>query len=95
MKTNLAPAHFNDTQFALPATSDTQVLPEDFQRTYLAIQNNTSGAVHVNFGAAADATHFQIAAGATWEPRTPPFDAIHLFAASSGNVNVITGQLSA
>ena len=95
MKTNLAPAHFAQSQIALAATTDTTVLNEDTQRTYLAIQNTTAGILHVGFGAAASASTFQIAAGATWEPRTPPLDAIHLYAASAGTVTVITGQLSA
>ncbi len=94
MKSNRSPAHFYNHRIAA-TTASTMAVNGNAQRTYLAIQNLSGGILYVDFGTPATANSFQIANGATWEPNTPPNDAIYVMGSVAGPVNVLTGQLSA
>lgn len=76
-------------------TADQLVVPANYLRRYLLIQNNDAAtAIYVQFGAASDAANgVKIAAGMTWERdhRVHTGDVHILGSAATGNVVVMEG----
>lgn len=73
--------------------SSTQLLAANAARNYLLVQNrDASGAIYLNFGAAAATTNngVLIPAGGFYEPGVIPTDAIQAIGSIASNANVLT-----
>lgn len=88
------PRNARITTFRFQATaSDQQVMPDNSERNYLALQNRGSTAVFVAFGSKADSNAFRLVAGGFYEPYIPPNTSLHIMGSSGGEEIVIfSGQ---
>jgi hypothetical protein len=92
------PSQVSMTQsFPAVLAASTQILAQDTNRKYLALQNNSALGINlrINFGAAASVACLKIQPGQTWVPNAVPVDAINAMGEQAGaGANFVANDVS-
>jgi 2-keto-3-deoxy-galactonokinase len=83
-------ANFETTLVDVGTTS-ARALPANFNRAYLRVQNNGTGAIYLGFNEAATTDSLKIEAGASYEPVVAPVNALCMIGESAGKVLIVEG----
>ncbi len=83
---------FVNTGYTIDVES-VQVLPANANRTYLLVQNRSSGSVFMSFGNKSNTYDgIEIVSGGNYEPYVYPFSSVHIIASlASSDVVIIEG----